>query len=79
MSEYIGKKMSDSEASSLFADGFALMRFERDSVEDMYGEVLWVGVDEAEAYRQLGLIEDSGSYGVIPGSGYYKNSLGSMF
>jgi len=80
MAEYIGKKMSDHEAMSLFSTGFALMRFEDDStIENMHGEVLWVGEDEAEAYRQLGLIDDIGRYGVVPGSDYYKNSLGGMF
>jgi hypothetical protein len=80
MSEYIGKKMSDHEAMGLFHNGFALMRFDDDStIENMYGEVLWIGEDEGEAYKQLGLKEDSGRYGVVPGSDYYMNSLGSIF
>lgn len=79
MSEYIGKRMSDHEARSLFADGFVIMRFEGDSIENRLGEVLWYGKDEKEAYEQFGLMDEPGRYGVVPGSDYYMNSLGSIF
>jgi len=79
MAEYIGKKMSDHEARGVFADGFVIVRFEDDSIEERQGEIVWYGKDEKEAYKQFGSIEEPGCFGVIPGSDYYKNSLGSIF
>jgi hypothetical protein len=80
MSDYIGKKMSDHEARELFADGFVVMHYENDPIiDDAYGEILWYGRDEGEAYKRLGAIEEIGHFGVIPGAEYYKNSLGGIF
>ncbi|MCL2754495.1 MAG: hypothetical protein FWD35_02105 [Oscillospiraceae bacterium] len=55
------------------------MRYESDSIEDDYGEILWIGNDELELNKRLTSADVTGHYGIIHGAWYYENSLGSMF
>ena len=79
MAEYIGKKMSDNEVMHLFPKDYVLMRYESDSVEDSYGEILWIGKEEGEIRKLLDSADNSGHYGIVHGISFYENSLGCMF
>ena len=82
MAEYIGKKMTDNEVMDLFPKDYILMRYESDSIEDRYGEILWIGKDGKEMNRQLNLADASdtpGRHGIVLGSWFYENSLGGIF
>lgn len=79
MSEYIGKRMSDNEAMNLFPKDYILMKYDSDSIEEMDGEILWVGKDPEGMDNLFNSPNRSGNYRIVMGISFYENSLGSMF
>ncbi|MCL1903285.1 MAG: hypothetical protein FWF94_02565 [Oscillospiraceae bacterium] len=51
------------------------MRYESDSVEDNYGEIMWIEKEEGEIRKLLDSADRSYHYGIIVGSWFYENGL----
>ena len=78
MFDSVGRRMTDVEAGQTFLNNYVLMRRDSDKVGEEWGEILWVGDNEGEAYQQLGYLEDPGFCTVITGEDR-RQSWGSIF
>jgi hypothetical protein len=79
MSNFIGKRVTDTEAGNQFPNSYVLMRRDSDKLGEESGVILWLGDDEKEVYKQLGSLDDLGNCTVVTGIDKSYSLLGSIF